>query len=532
MGICEPLKRGSVIKMPNGGQYIICEKVAEGGLSLVYTAKTKGNEYPVMIKEFFPAEYAHRAKKTEKDENGTIIVRRNRVYPDYDLFQDTFERALQAFEQEGKLGSAARMSNFQVLSFSDCGEGYAVMPRWSEDSCSFSRLVRGWRRKPPPSMDPYFSDLGRLRFALSAISSLLSLLAAIHEQGILHLDITSNNVVWAGKSTSPENGTTFLADFGCAVQMTGGKYPAKEVLSVSENYAAPECDPKLEWAELTTATDLYSVGQLLAFLCREDRVFNDSTTMEREMNQLNIPERQRKKLLAMLKKSTAVDMEDRYQSAAEMQSAVNDLLADIPLHPINADNRDAFTLYSLKSMLEGSQDTRYSWAQELCDRRKLSIGPFPDAIFEGLYGEKFQSDEAFLKAILPPLLYKNVCEKLNHCPDRQDALKSLLSCNYDNTWKQEFCGIIRTHPNSNELLKRCRTMLRNEAAYWSHKTALFQILGKDEERLKRCYRHCDSDIQNAPYVGLAMFTVYALLGPDGFHKLLPSPQDAQKLFHA
>ena len=176
MGIMDmrlPLNPGSIIKMPNQGQYVICEKIGEGGLSLIYSAKTKVNEYAVIIKEFFPAEHAHRARKTLRANDGTIIEKKNHVYPDRD-YVDRFNRCLSAFEQEGQLGCSARMNNFQIISFSDCGNGYAVLPRWSNDSCSFDVLVDNWRLSPPASNDPVFTDLGRIRFALIAIGSLLA----------------------------------------------------------------------------------------------------------------------------------------------------------------------------------------------------------------------------------------------------------------------------------------------------------------------------------------------------------------------
>ena len=44
--------------------------------------------------------------------------------------------------------------------------------------------------------------------------------------------------------------------------------------------------------------------------------------------------------------------------------------------------------------------------------------------------------------------------------------------------------------------------------------------------------NCNSNIRKAPYVGLAMFTLFALLGPDGFKVLLPSPSKAGDLFFA
>ena len=143
MGMRNPLKSGQIIKMPNQGQYVIGEKIGEGGLSLVYSAKTKGNDYPVVIKEFFPAKHAVRAKKTIRADDGTIIEKKDRVYPEMHHAEHFF-RCLSAFEQEGRLGSAAHIDHFQIICFSDCGNGYAVLPRWSNDTCSFDDLVLEW----------------------------------------------------------------------------------------------------------------------------------------------------------------------------------------------------------------------------------------------------------------------------------------------------------------------------------------------------------------------------------------------------
>ena len=62
-------------------------------------------------------------------------------------------------------------------------------------------------------------------------------------------------------------------------------------------------------------------------------------------------------------------------SAEQMHQAVDALLEALTHRPVNPDNSQAFTLYSLKNMQEGSQDTRYSWAQELYDRRGVSMVP-------------------------------------------------------------------------------------------------------------------------------------------------------------
>lgn len=528
MALRNCLKRGSIISMPNGGQYVVCEQIGQGGLSLIYTAETKNNHYPVIIKEFFPAEHAHRAEKTLRADDGTIIEKKNRIYPDKD-YADRFDRCLKAFEQEGQLGSSARLNTFQIISFSDCGNGYAVLPRWSNDSCSYEDLVDNWRFSPPASNDPVFTDLGRIHFALMAISSLLTALSSVHEQEMLHLDISPSNVVWAGQNhSSPENGVAFLTDFGCSVYMEDKAYPAECVLSYSQKYAAPEYG--LKNGLLTEATDVYSVGRLLMFLCMGQRAFCEHLTLEELINGIHIQERFRELLLTIIQKATAKNMLDRYQSATEMQEAVVELLRMIPANPINSDNSTAFSLYSLKSMLEGSLDTRYSWAHELCDRRGSTIvlsekvhQPVSDPV-----SGRFMDDETFLRTILPHEIFAYLWTQISKEADKQFYLSSIMTGNYDNEWKKEICRLMNRYDTRVDVLTKSRNLLVDTSAFYVDQKTLFRLLEKDGERLSESYYNCD--IQRAPYIGLALFIMFALLGVSGFAKLIPSPSQAGRLF--
>lgn len=524
MALRNRLKPGSVVKMPNGGQYVICEQIGEGGLSLIYAAKTKCNNYPVIVKEFFPAEHAHRAEKTLRASDGTILEKKDRVYPDSD-HSERFERCLCAFEQEGQLGSCARLNSFQIISFTDSGNGYAVLPRWSNNSCSFDDLVDNWRFSPPTSNDPVFTDLGRIHFALMAIGSLLAALSSVHEQGMLHLDISPSNVVWAGQNhSSPENGIAFLTDFGCSVYMEDKAYPAECVLSYSKKYAAPEYG--LKNGRLTEATDIYSVGRLLMFLCMGHRAFCEHLTLEQLVDELHIQDRCRKQLLAVIQNATSENMLDRYQSATEMQEAVTELLRMIPANPINPDCSTAFSLYSLKSMLEGSLDTRYSWAHELCDRRGSTI-TLPEKVHQPIsnpVGGRFVDDETFLRTILPREIFTYLWAQISKEADKQFCLSSIMTGNYDNEWKKEICRLMRRYDTRMDVLTKSRTLLVDTSAFSVDQKTLFRVLGKDGARLSECYYNCD--IQRAPYIGLALFIMFALLGVDGFAKLIPSPSQA------
>lgn len=389
------------------------------------------------------------------------------------------------------------------------------MPRWSNDSCSFEELVRGWRQSPPVSADCVSPDFGRLHFALTAISSLLSAVASIHEQNMLHLDISATNVVWSGHSrTTPENGATFLTDFGCSVLMAEGEpYPAEYVLSYSKSYAAPEYT--LKDGELTRATDIYSVGRLLTFLCLDQRAFYKHSKIKDLIERLHIPQRFRNSLLTIIEKATQEQMCERYQSAAEMQEAVSELLSAIPAHPINPDNSKAFSLYSLKSMLEGSLDTRYSWAHELCDRRGVTMD-IPAQLHQpvsNLPNRRFADDTAFLRAVLPKEIFQYLSDQISKETDRQFAVNSIMSGNYPAEWKtaisNQFSGTYYQLP---DLFAKCRTLLHSERTLKDSISFLFRISGADISYFEYCYTQCAFEIRNALYKGFALLVIFALLG--------------------
>lgn len=224
-------------------------------------------------------------------------------------------------------------------------------------------------------------------------------------------------------------------------------------------------------------------------------------------------------------------MPDRYQTVSSMLKDVRTLRNIIPVHPLNPDNTKAFTLYSLKSMLIGSEDSHYSWADELQDRMGVDPTVLPDSIYSGLSWKTLDDDYCFLRSVLPEEIYAILMDRIAKQPNRENALKGILSCNYDFAWKREICRRVQKY-GTRRLLETSRSLLNDEKTFFVSQRLLFQLLGDEGERLRECYYNCNSDIRKAPYVGLAMFTLFALLGPDGFEVLLPSPSKAGKLFFA
>lgn len=531
----QPLPEGSVIKMPNGGKYTIKRLIGEGGFSLIYSADAVGGTSSVVIKEFFPDKGANRDKSSEK------------VVP-AEGCEERFYKNKAQFEQEGTIGGKVSYFSFQAIPFINSGNGYALMKQNSEDMRSLSELVDKWERNAPiPSsgnredIDPVFPDMVRVRYALRIIESVLIALSEVHNHGYLHLDISSSNAIWAGREVETgENCEVFLADFGSSVEvdMDSGAYYPKFPVSLSEGFAAPET--LTGDRRLTPATDLYSVGILLFYLCVGKVALEWAKTgewpcrrkrlIQRETSYLSVPERILTELQRILIVSTD-EMSNRYQTASDMLKDVRNLRNNIPIHPLNPDNSRAFTLYSLKSMLLGSEDTHYSWADELRDRRNVNFEKFPASIYQRISWKTFENDDHFLKSVLSEEIYNYLRDRIDNLSNYETALKNILSCNYDRTWKIGICEKIQKY-GTRRLLEVSRSLLKNENAFFVNQRILFQLLGEEGEWLREYYINCECDMQKDPYVGLAMFTLFALLGPDGFKMLLPSLRDAGNLFFA
>ncbi len=522
----QPLPCGYTISMANGGTYTIQHLIGEGGFALIYSADTVGGTSSVVIKEFFPSEGASR------NQYGKVVPTVGN--------EESFRRNLSRFEYEGAIGGKVSELSFQVIPFLKISTGYAVMKRESEDMRSLSDMVENWEKAQPAPVtgnsadrDPVFTDMIRVRYALRIIESVLAALSGVHDNGYLHLDISSRNVIWAGRDVDTgENCEAFLADFGCSVEMDSGEYHSEYQLSYSPGFAAPEVQRGCN--RFTPATDLYSVGILLFYLCVGKNALeitrNRKRQIQRESAYLSIPKRILTELQRIIIAATDA-MSTRYQTADSMLEDVRTLRNTIPIHPLNPDNTRAFSLYSLKSMLMGSEGIRYSWADELRDRRGGNADVFPESVYQGLSWVMFDNDEQFLQSVLPEELCAFLKGRIDEQPNQAAALKSILSCSYDSVWKREVCRKIVKY-GTRRLLEVSRSLMSNEKAFFVHQRVLFQLLGEEGERLRECYYNCNSGIRKAPYVGLAMFILYALLGPDGFKTLLPSPTKAGDLFFA
>jgi hypothetical protein len=169
------------------GQYLVGRALGQGGFGITYLAWDLHLEMRVAIKEFLPTDFASRA-------SGEV-----RVVPYGEDGHENFEYGLESFEAEAR--SLARFFELPGVVpvhnyFQENGTGYIVMP-----------FLEGGTLK-----DRLRDSGGRIASdeAVQYIAPLLETLTAIHATGLLHRDISPDNIYVC------DSGRVCLLDFGAA----------------------------------------------------------------------------------------------------------------------------------------------------------------------------------------------------------------------------------------------------------------------------------------------------------------------------
>ncbi len=154
---------------------------------------------------------------------------------------------------------------------------------------------------------------------------LCSAVAAVHNTGLVHRDIKAQNVM------REEGGRLVLMDFG-AGQPAGDNASAFARITGTPLYLAPEV---LAGGESTTKSDIYSIGVLLYHL-----VTNDYPVRASSLQELREAHAQGRRthlhdarpelpagLIQVIERAIEPDAQRRYQTAGEMQAALDRFLA-------------------------------------------------------------------------------------------------------------------------------------------------------------------------------------------------------------
>ena len=214
------------------GEYSIESVLGHGGLGITYLAQDTKLSARVAIKEYFPQSLAFRESRS------TIVPKTSGITGG----AENYHWGLKQFLNEAQALAKFKHNNIvRVLRFLEANDtAYMVMEyEEGENLAEYLNKTGGYLKES---------------MLLSVFLPILGGLQAVHDAGMLHLDIKPGNIYLRS------NGTPMLIDFGSARQARGGSQQAQRV-ALTPTYAAIEHYPN--HGKQGAWTDVYSFGATL-----------------------------------------------------------------------------------------------------------------------------------------------------------------------------------------------------------------------------------------------------------------------------
>lgn len=269
------------------GQYTILQKIGEGGMGTVYTARHAMLRRPTAIKLLRP--------------------------------ERTDASTLERFQKEVQLTSELTHPNtVAIYDYGRSPDGLFYYAMEFLDGIDLERLVRNWGPQP----------WARVVHILRQISGSLE---EAHERGLIHRDIKPSNVILCKRGGIPD--IAKVLDFGLVKKLDEDDGLSRaDVITGTPAYLSPESIVRPD--SVGPRSDLYSLGVVGYFLVTGELLFSGETTVEICMHHVHttpvapshrsdvdIPPAFESLLLQCLAK----DPEDRPRSARELRLALVDI---------------------------------------------------------------------------------------------------------------------------------------------------------------------------------------------------------------
>ena len=275
----------SVKEVLEPDRYEIVSKLGQGGMSVVFRARQKPMGRIVALKFISPR-----------------------------LFRDADARS--RFLREAAVAGSLMHPN--LVAVFDSGESHGVpfmALEFVEGESLRSLIERRSRLNVSESM--------------AILKETLKGLVHIHEHGIIHRDIKSENILLS------RDNQVKITDFGIAKMTGGNAYDTmQEIILGTPAYLAPEL---IRGDKPTAVSDLYSLGIVLFEMLTGSPPFLGDSTARILMRHVNdpVPDPSAlgielpRSLVTLLKKSLEKQPEDRFQSASELLVEVQKLFPDV-----------------------------------------------------------------------------------------------------------------------------------------------------------------------------------------------------------
>ena len=274
------------------GRYRVCRSLGQGGFGITYLAEDELLGQKIVIKEYFPAAFARRA------EDGSIRIMEETDRADFTEGRNRFLREARILTSLLDVPGVVKAWNY----FQENQTAYLVMEYVQGIS------LRSWleQNKEEPSFDE----------ALEMLRPVVLALESIHKKGLLHRDITPDNLMVGA------NGTVKLLDFGSARSYLREKdSEMTQTVLLKSGYAPPEqYDGKSVQGPWT---DIYALSatlyEMITGCMPEDalqRQIRDELIEPSIYGAKITPEQEEH----LLKRGLALDERERYTSVREFSS--------------------------------------------------------------------------------------------------------------------------------------------------------------------------------------------------------------------
>ncbi|CDH47089.1 bifunctional serine/threonine-protein kinase/formylglycine-generating enzyme family protein [Candidatus Contendibacter odensensis] len=303
-----------MIKKPNNTlpvgyrlhQYRIESVLGAGGFGITYKAVHEALQTRAAIKEYFPVEWSYR----DRDEVN-VLANTQGGLPTSEAGEDAcYSWGLERFLNEAQI--LAKVNHSGVVRvrdfFEENGTAYIVMDY--EDGEPLSQTLQREKNLIEDSIRRLLGDV-------------LPALEAVHALGYLHRDIKPANLYRRA------DGRTILIDFGAARQALGRR--SKSVTSVFSPGYSPIEQYLTEGKGYGPWTDIYALGAVLyhcvagvAPIEAPGRVLDDPLRLAEEL----ASGRYSQGLLRLIDRAMAVRPEKRFQTVAQMRTALEARMDD------------------------------------------------------------------------------------------------------------------------------------------------------------------------------------------------------------
>lgn len=198
------LNEGTVV----GGRYTLEKVLGKGGYGITYKGMDNRLQIPVAIKEYFPLFWC-----TRFVDNGTNVTVNQGMEIEFCKGLDRVADEARTLAQLGNISGVVRVTDF----FEENGTGYLVMEYL--DGKNLKQMVEGFGGQIPADV------------LIPVLSPILFALRSIHERGMIHRDLSPDNIMMLS------DGSVRLIDFGNARDTTDNK---SMTLAMKEGFAPPE----------------------------------------------------------------------------------------------------------------------------------------------------------------------------------------------------------------------------------------------------------------------------------------------------